>query len=194
MEHLFKFFSTFIWQCIVFFVLYVFRKELKGLFERIASVKHNGTEVVFRQGSTNALEPSPDLKAVFTIRDEEGFFTKYGIGDIVRKSNYLQENEDIVDSLLVFKTKEQQTWLLSTNKYIFFILDDEETRTAQRLIQFRLSLESTIQARARKESDNTGTFQLGSSAWWYYSINLLGSPNDAETLLEDFVKKAKNKS
>jgi hypothetical protein len=79
---------------------------------------------------------------------------------------------------------------VTTNKHIFFILDDESIRANQRLIQYRLPLKSALPIDTESDSSGAGTFKLGESGWWYYSYDLLGKPLKARQRLEVFVRSA----
>jgi hypothetical protein len=185
------FISTLIWQGIVAGCLWAFRSELRALLKRILSVKHGDTEVLFQQASSESLEPSPLASEVLKIRDEEGFFTKQGIENLVRESKYFTKNNSLKESMLAFSTEKQHTWLVATNSHVYFVLDDESTRSNQRLIQTLVRLEDALPVDAQPESARTGSFRLGQSAYWYYSYDLLGKPHKATQRLTAFVSTAK---
>jgi hypothetical protein len=185
-----EFVSTLIWQVIVAICLWQFRGELKALLKRILSVKHGDTEVLFQKPSDEALEANPVVEEALRIRDEEGFFTKQGIEKLVSDSKSLKGGRP-KDSILVFSTNEQHTWLVATESHIYFVLDDEGTRSSQRLIQKIIPLEEALPVHAEKESDEAGSFRLGKSGDWYYSYHLLGKPSKATQRLTAFVNSAK---
>ena len=58
----------------------------------------------------------------------DGFLTRAGIEELVSKSGLLDAEERVKKSLLLFQTSEQRTWLVSTGKHLFCVLDDEGTR------------------------------------------------------------------
>ncbi len=184
------FLSTLIWQIIVIIGIFLFRSELIALLKRVARLKHGETEVFFQESSAKALDPSPVVTEALKLRDEEGFFTLKGIEELILKSKYLESSESLCDSLLVFRTVSQHTWLVATDKQVFFVLDDERTRANQRLIQYRLSLEKALPVDTEQESEHSGAFRLGESDWWYYSIDLLGKTLKARQRLEVFVRTA----
>jgi len=186
------FISTLIWQVIVVACLWAFRSELRALLKRILSVKHGQTEVLFQQPSPEALEPSPLASEALEIRDEQGFFTKQGIEKLVKESKYFGTDDNLRDSILVFSTEEQHTWLVATDRRIFFVLDDEKTRLNQRLIQTLIPLEEALPVHTQPESAVAGSFRLGKSAYWYYSYDLLGKPDKAMQRLSVFVNTARN--
>jgi O-acetyl-ADP-ribose deacetylase (regulator of RNase III) len=124
------------------------------------------------------------------ILDEDGFLTQYGIQDLVQNSQNLESSENILKVMLVFQTQKQKTWLVSTNKQVFFLLDDKKRRSSQQIIQYRQALKDSLPVTTRKESDLSGSFQLGSSAFWYYSLDILGNPEESRLRLERFVNTA----
>ena len=107
------------------------------------------------------------------VRDKGGFLTRYGIKELVQNSQDLTSGENINETMLVFSPPNQRTWLVSTNKQVFFLLDDEKTRSTQQFIQYRQTLKDCLPITTRKDSDLSGSFQLGLSAFWYYSLNIL---------------------
>jgi hypothetical protein len=66
---------------------------------------------------------------------DDGFLTEQGIGETIRQSGLLGPGEEVVDHLLLLRTRRQRTWLVSTTASLFCLLDDEKTRADDRLIQ-----------------------------------------------------------
>ena len=125
------------------------------------------------------------------IRDEDGFFTKAGVEALVRQSSYFKPNDSIRDSMLVFSTARQHTWLVATSSTIFFVLDDESTRASERLIQKLVPLSEATPVNAKRESAQAGSFQLGDTGYWYYSRYILGPPETAVRRLTRFIETAR---
>jgi hypothetical protein len=121
-------------------------------------------------------------------KGEEKFISSRGIEELVQRSNYFGDSENIRNTILVFSTPQQHTWLIATNQQIFFVLDDEDTRSSQRLIQYRLPLQAALPVTTKQDTREVGVFQLGASDWWYYSMDILGNPSEAKQRLELFVK------
>lgn len=190
MDSWLPFLSTLIWQAILIGAIVLFRREVRALLRRVGRLKHGSTEVIFQEPRAEALEPSPVVAKALELRDDKGFFTRNGIEELVRKSKYLEDDEDFKDSILVFRTSRQHTWLVATNRQVFFVLDDEGTRSSQRLIQYRLPLQSALPVSTEPDSAGTGAFQLGKSDWWYYSFALLGKPAKANQRLDVFLRTA----
>ena len=188
-----SFLSTLIWQAIVFSAFFFFRMELKTLMARLASLKHGDTQLVFQQNSSEGLAPSKEIAEALEIRDEAGFFTEKGIKGLVEHSPELTAGEKIANALLVFATETQQTWLVSTNRYVYFVLDDENTRADQRLIRMKRQLSESRPIRIRKKrSILTGAFALGKEPYWLFSTELLGHESAAKAELERFLKGAES--
>lgn len=192
MKEILEFISSLIWPGIVIWVIWMFRTDLKELFGRIGSIKHGDTEVLFQEATIEPLEPSDLAKQAMDIRDEEGFFLQESIESMVKNSVYLSKGEEIVDSILVFSTRSQHTWLVATSNQIFFVLDDERTRSSKKLIQTRLPIISSTPVSADLRKGRIGAFRLGEGGSWYYSMDLLGPPSMAEKRLTRFVHNARN--
>jgi hypothetical protein len=129
-----------------------------------------------------------DSNSSITDSREESFFTSKEIREIVENSQFITLGEKIVEVMLVFKPKKQRTWLVSTSKQVFFLLDDENTRASQKIIQYQQKLTDSFPINTQNKSGSSGIFQLGKSAFWYYSIDLLGEPQQAQLKLQKFIE------
>jgi hypothetical protein len=177
--------------------------EIQGLKNRKACVRalntfqqEQATEMVVccRLKEYEQLDVRLELQSALVLQpaniDKEGFCTSIGIKDLVQNSRNLTSSENMLEIMLVFQTQKQKTWLVSTNRQVFFLLDDEKRRSSQQIIQYRQALKDSLPVTARKESDLSGIFQLGSSAFWYYSLDILGNPEESRLRLERFVNTA----
>lgn len=188
MKEILPFLSTLIWQVIIVVVLFQLRTEIKSLLKRIAKLKFKDAEFEFQESSAIALDAPPIAKQLLKLRDEKGFFTREGVFDLVNNSKYIDSGETVRDALLVFNTPSQHTWLVRSGKRLFYILDDEKTRTYQSLIQKMIDLPDITLVRTQKESDSSGIFNIEGTGWWYYSVAELGSPQNAKQKIDDFIK------
>jgi len=179
-----------IWQAILVWVIWLFRADLQDLIARISSIKHGDTELGFQEPSSDEFAPSDLASKAMDLRDEEGFFRQDAICQIVSDSSYLQENEKVRDSMLVYRTRLQRTWLVVTNRQVFYVLDDENTRASQRLIQVREPLKKDQKIEANMRRQRTGNFKLGGVGPWLYSVDLLGPPSTAKLRLTRLIKEA----
>lgn len=192
MKEILEFISSLIWPGIAVWVIWMFRNDFKELIGRIGSIKYGEAEFLFQETTTEALEPSELVKQAMEIRDEEGFFLQESIVNMIRNSAYLSKSEEIKDSILVFSTRWQHTWLVATSNQIFFVLDDERTRASKKLIQTRLPIAASTPVTAELRKGRIGAFKLGEGGSWYYSADLLGPPSVAEKRLTRFVHGASN--
>jgi hypothetical protein len=191
MKDVLGFISTLIWQVVLICCLWSARAEIRAMLRRVVRFKYGDAEAVFQEQVSEPPEPSPLVVQAMKVRDEEGFFTKAGIEELIKQSNYLTSNENVRESMLVFSTARQHTWLVTTSLNVFFVLDDEKTRTSERLVQKFLPLSKALPVNAQQESENAGSFQLGGSPYWYYSMHILGSPKTAVRRLTSFIETAK---
>lgn len=130
----------------------------------------------------------------FNAPHEESFLTSENIRDIVQTSSYLASDEKIHQVMIVFKTSKQRTWLVSTNKQVFFLLDDENTRKSKRIIQLRQKLQESLPVITEKRKNSAYVFKLGNnSRFYYYSKNILGDLTQAKSKLESFIEMANTK-
>ena len=169
----------------------VLKSRQPKMFEDITIVCNDEDKMaaivrIARQLTLNASEVDSQ-----TSQDKAGFFTSNGIKKLVQNSQYLTFDEDIYEAMQVYRTRRQRTWLVFTNKQVFFLLDDDKTRAKQKIIQYQQKLVDSIPVKTREKSDTTGSFQLGKSVFWLYSINILGAPTLARSHLESFIKIAR---
>jgi hypothetical protein len=112
--------STLIWQAIVLVALIFFRNEIQALIRRLGRFKHGETELAFQEPTSDLQEPSEAVGKALEVRDEEGFFTRNGIESLVAEASNLEADEHPLETMLVFRTPKQQTWLVSTRRQVFF--------------------------------------------------------------------------
>lgn len=191
MEAILPFVSTLIWQILVVATIVIFRKELARLLKNIGSIRFGDTEVKFQDPSEESEtaseyeQPSPPLSY-----DREGFLTLKATEQLVSTSRFVEPGESVIEALLTYRTKRQHTWLVTTNRQLFIILDDEDTRTSQRLIQIKRDLSGLGKAETRSESDRSGIFKFASTNYWYYSKGQLGDEKVAATRLDRLIEEA----
>lgn len=111
------------------------------------------------------------------ISSQDGFINSEGITQLV--VNMSQRNETVFNQLLIFKTSDQHTWLIATNKKLFCLLDDENTRKEKKLLMWSITLEEArahIEVKPHKK--NSGLLDIGSKKNWLYSTVLFPKPAD----------------
>jgi len=168
-----SFASTLIWQAIIVYLLIVYGRAIGALLNRILKVKFAGFEGEFQPESPTPLR-TPTPVEVETL-GVDGFLTKHGIEHLVSRSGLLQANERIKDSLLLFQTPFQRTWLVSTGRTLFCVLDDASTRESGQLIQWKEAAESIKRVATWKEGKRHAV-DIGKHGSWLYSPNLHPDP------------------
>jgi hypothetical protein len=168
-----SFFSNLIWQAIVVYLLIAHGRTVGVLLARIVKVKILGIEAEIQPESPDALKSAPAI-AVKTF-GSDGFLTKDGIEELVAKSGLLEPDEKVKKSLLLFQTSEQRTWLVSTGKHLFCVLDDESTRQSGRLIQWKEATDSIKRVTSWREGTRYAV-DIGKHGSWLYSPHLHPNP------------------
>jgi hypothetical protein len=107
---------------------------------------------------------------------KSGFISAEGINKIVNASLY--PGEKVKGNLLIFKTRAQHTWLVATDKQLFCLLDDKDTRAKENLVMWQVPLKDArkkITARPHKEF--TGLVDIGQRKNWLYSTSIYPYPD-----------------
>jgi len=96
------------------------------------------------------------------------------------------KDENVVGELKLFQSTKQHTWLIATNRQLFCVLDDEDTRSSGKLIQWEMPLDqaSPIRARTSMARDHE-VVDIGKKRAWLYSLQLY---EDEEALVNDINK------
>lgn len=132
-----------------------------------------------------------DVAGIVTevLQDYQGFYTEEGLDQLLAISGKLSDNEVVCDKLLLYKTRTQHTWLVTTNKNLFCFLDDKNTRRRERVIQWvqPLSAATRLHVRAYTETGQH-VIDIGNRKGWRYSDNLYNSEElveKVETMIND---------
>jgi hypothetical protein len=135
-----------------------------------------------------AISPGKEIEKQLLLNDNDGFYTKKGISYLIEKSDYMGKDEKIVESILIFRTKKQRTWIIATNKNVFCILDDETTRKNLRLIQWYMPLALAKPIHAGYNADNVPVLQIGPRTNWIYSDLIFTTPDKLETSIKCIIE------
>lgn len=105
-------------------------------------------------------------------------------------------DHEILDKMQIFKTKRQHTWLVAVRGKIVCLLDDENTRKAGRVIQWRQRVGSQTQVSARRMPGGPAfLLDVGRAKRWLASPGLFGNdPSQLETQVRALVDAAANPS
>jgi hypothetical protein len=139
------------------------------------------------------IPPSPDI-----VIEKPGteFFTEQELADFANKRLISYKNERVQEeTLVVFKTKAQQTWLFATKYQVFMILDSpiDETGNGRRASLLRtIPLDKDMKAEVGDGSQpGSVVFSLNKGdAWTFYSPSVLGEPNRARQRIQLFIDSA----
>ncbi len=187
-EHTARFISTLIWQAIIVVTILLFSQELQNLLGRIAGFKAGGAEIVFQKAVSETPETASVDSPALELRDAAGFFSLRGVMELVNAYPRLDPDEKATRGLLALETSQQHTWLVATQKRVFFILDDKNTREAKNLIQISVPLNDALEVDTALNAEGAPVFRIGSTGFWYYSRHRLGDPKVAAEELKRFLR------
>lgn len=162
-------------------------------------IKRAAVASVLRKGSlprtdieSRILEEIPYEKRDIKDIPSGEFCTLDEIYQSLRNTNYLQKGDRIIDSLLVFETSKQRSWLIATTRLLLFILDDQNTRQKRRLCQRGSLLSDASELTASIDGKGVATFRIGGSEKraWYFSPSLFESPRDLEAAIQKLIGSA----
>ena len=160
------------WPGALLIIVFSFRRQVGQLLNRLGSVKVAGSEWVFQTQTADAPKPPEQLKKTELELGADGFLTVSSIRAAVVESGLTDKDDSISGELLIFQTPKQKTRLLATRKYVFILLDDENTRQQRRLIQTFFERNRTLPLKFDTE-DGAGVVKFAAQdTWWYYSLNL----------------------
>jgi len=104
----------------------------------------------------------------------------------------LVHEEETREVLALFRTKDQRSWLVSTNQALFLLLDDAKTRARQGLVQWKEPLQEIQNVRARPRADKrySGLVDIGPRQNWLYSFSIHPKPDELTAAILGMVKRA----
>jgi len=170
------FLSTLIWQAVIVYILLAYGTILRELLQRISKLKVIGVESEFQPQSADAKVLAAHTAVQIKSIGEDGFLTADGVKQLISSSGLLQSDEEVRKALLLFRTARQRTWLVSTDKSLFCVLDDSRTRKKGTLIQWRESI-SAIRHISANEDEGSPVVNIGNREGWLYSNTLHPDPD-----------------
>jgi hypothetical protein len=167
------FVKALVWPAVLMWVLHRFGAQISALLSRLGSLKVAGSEWVFQQPSPKAEEePTATLRSAELQVGPDGFLTVESRRAIVLESNLHAPGEAVVDELLIFQTPRQRTWLVATDRKVFVLLDDEQTRKKKQIIQTAFDRARTLPLEFDTEENAEAVKFAAEETWWYYSKHL----------------------
>lgn len=180
-----------IWPAVFVWFIYAFRPQIHHLFTRLSALEVAGNKVVFQSPLPDAAPANPEAKVEISQIDPNGFFTADGIRNIVAQSNLLPSPERPTAELLLFSTQSQRTWLVASRTRIVIVLDDEETRADNRLIQLVMHKETVKPLQFRSKGVHLGSVKFGSNPTsWLFSRALFPTNESLEASFEDLLARS----
>jgi hypothetical protein len=190
-----QFLSSLVWQAIVVYALFRFRKEIGAAFARgIKKVTVPGAEIEFQEQAADAATPEGVAREgleLIALQDEAGFFTSAGVVKLIEQSGRLAPHDKASDTLLLFETVQQRTWLVATRQKLLCVLDDVKTRASGRLIQWELAFDDAVPIAAHAYKPEVGLIDIGRRKNWLFSLSLFPTPDSVERAVVSFVERAK---
>ena len=175
-----------VWPALLLWLIHHFKDEISRLLSRLGSVKVAGSEWVFQPPSPKAQEePIVDLRTSEFELGPDGFLTPESRENVVEHSDLFEDTEAVVGELLIFQTPAQRTWLISTNRKVFILLDDAGTRKKKRIIQTAFDRNRALPLEFDDEKGAESVKFAAEDTFWYYSKHLFPSKKS----LTDAVKR-----
>ncbi len=126
--------------------------------------------------------------------DHKGFYTEIGLKKLLHEEKEIGDNERILDCLLLFDTPQQHTWLVTTQKRLICILDDEQTRRLRTVVQWKMDVNRIRPESIKAYKSGTGrnVVELGHQYPWLYSMDLHPTPEKLEKAIRQMIEDAIN--
>ncbi len=92
------------------------------------------------------------------------FYDQGEILEALNRFSGIAEGEFAREALLIFSTEEQRTWLVTTSSNLYFLLDDQNTRELDSLVQRKVPLaEAQSYIKASNLNDRDKVIAIGAS-------------------------------
>jgi hypothetical protein len=189
------FLTALIWPAVFIWVVIRFRTQFENLLDRLTSADVVGNKFVFQQSSSEA-SSTPDAKVEISQIGADGFFTAEGIRAIVTQSGTLPKGDVAEDQLLIFDNGRQHTWLVSTRSKMVIVLDDENTRARNRVVQRVLDKDDVFPLDFAMTENGATTVGFGHEPLpsWYYSSSLFPSSDYLRDGISKLVRRSAESS
>ncbi len=179
------------WPIVILLIILLFRKTVAEMLGNIIIIEIPTFIKIGMQGQdSDAFAMKADITPE-KHRDPKGFYTRDGLSQLIVKSGLIKENEKVTDMILLFETRKQHTWIISTDRQLFCILDDEKTREKGRMIQWKMLLTEAEPIRARTSENVYPVVDIGERKRWLYSRHLFPTEDALENRINTLVKKEK---
>lgn len=120
------------------------------------------------------------------------FLDKNGLAQVLNETESLGSDETVVGSLLIFQTTTQHTWLVATNRRLFALLDDANTREKKRVVQWGQNIQDDLRVSAYKSlRKGRNVVDIGKRTGWLYSRRLFKEHSDLERAITELIESAR---
>lgn len=184
-----QFLTALIWPAVFVWLVIRFKNQFEKLLNRLNSADVAGNKFVFQQSSLEAAS-TPDAKVEISQIGHDGFFTAEGIRSIVTQAEKIPNGEVAVGQLLIFDNGRQHTWLVSTRSKMVIVLDDENTRARNQLVQRVVEKKNVMPLDFAVKENGATTVGFGgkTTQHWYYSSSLFPSSDQLRDGVENLIK------
>lgn len=121
--------------------------------------------------------------------DSGDFYTEKGLEKYLIDEKVIGDEERIIQSLLLYETPQQHTWLVTTEKYLICLLDEEWTQKYRTVIQWKMDIHSfpLEKIKAYQIKNGTNVVELGRQAPYLYSEKLYSKPKELEEAIRRLI-------
>jgi hypothetical protein len=179
------FFAAVAWPLMIAGIVFTFRKDITRLLTQISKLRVGDTEFAFQPPVPDESNSMPSSHLV--DRKIASPLTESDIRKTLKDAGEIKDADDIVKSLQIFVTSKQTTWLVFSKDRVFCLLDDQNTRSSGRLIQWRLPTPEASPISARGKSANIGLLDIGRRKNWLYSTSLFPRPETLESEIRQYL-------
>lgn len=144
-----------------------------------------------QEQDSDATTPGGGIEIQLKMHDELGFFTQDGLRHLIDESGLVESDESVKSTMRIFSTTNQRTWLVTTGRQLFCVLDDKQTRSSTRLIQWRMPLSEANPVSAIISSKGRPVVNIGTKKHWLYSTSLHSSPRTFRQDIESMIREDK---
>jgi hypothetical protein len=177
-----------LWPAVAILFLLSFRENIRLLIDRIASVSFPGTKFVFQKQAITAPAASAELLAATFEVGHDGFLTANARKKVINESR-LEQHPVWRKELLIYANPTQRTWMVTTEKNIFVLLDDANTRISSTIVQAFFAKELALPLRFGNDGPTTTVaFAADPDDWWYYSNSLFPTPIKFEAFVKKLIR------
>jgi hypothetical protein len=177
-----------LWPAVAIMFLISFKENIQHLIKRVGSISFPGTKLIFQKVSITAPAASAALLAETFEVGPDGFLTAKARKKVISGSD-LEEQPVWRRELLIYTNPAQQTWMVATEKNIFVLLDDANTRFSSMIVQACFAKELVLPLAFGTDGPTTTVaFAIDVDDWWYYSDSIFFSPKQFEAAVKKLIK------